>query len=74
MPKRSGADFRTVHRRLPDEVFLLPEGQTDRPPPTDIVKKKIWRGIMHVPDDVAITTFGHQGTELAALYELWVIG
>lgn len=71
MSKASGADFRTIRRRLPDEVFLLPEGQTRRPLPRDIIKKKIWRGIMHLPDDVAITTSGHQGAELATLYELW---
>jgi hypothetical protein len=54
---------------LPDEVFLLVNGP--RPGPTDLVAEDVWQGIMHLPDDVAITTSNHHGTQLAALYSLW---
>jgi hypothetical protein len=54
---------------LPDEIFLLPGGK--RPSPTDLVSEEVWHGIMHLPDDVAITTSSHHGTQLDALYTLW---
>lgn len=67
MPKRT--DFRTIRTLLPDEVFLLANGP--RPGPTDLVAEDIWNGIMHLPDDVAITTSSHHGSQLATLYSLW---
>jgi hypothetical protein len=54
---------------MPDEVFLLVNGP--RRGPTDLVAEDVWNGIMHLPDDVAITTSNHHGAQLAALYLLW---
>lgn len=70
MPKRAPyTDFRTIRALLPDEVFLLVNGP--RPGPADLVTEDVWHGIMHLPDDVAITTSNHHGSQLAALYLLW---
>ena len=69
--KRRRIDFRERRRRLPASVFLLPEGKKRRPRPSDLVSRKVWDGIMHLPDDVALTTSGHHGIELALLYTLW---
>src|ERR1700704_666312 len=70
MSKRGpSTDFRTVRALMPDEVFLLTNGP--RPGPTDLVAERVWDGIMHLPDDVAITTSNHHGSQLAALYSLW---
>lgn len=70
MPKREPRkDFRSSRTLLPDAVFALVErksrGATDR------VRKRVWRGIMHLPDDVALRTSDHHGTQLRALYRLW---
>jgi hypothetical protein len=54
---------------LPNEVFALVNGK--RPGSTDLVAEDIWNGIMHLPDDVAMTTSNHHGSQLAALYSLW---
>ena len=70
MPKRTHAtDFRTTRALLPDEVFLLANGP--RSGPTDLVARDVWNGIVHLPDDVALTTSNHHGSQLAALYSLW---
>jgi hypothetical protein len=70
MPKRkSKEDFRSSRRLLPDEVFLISGGPYAGP--TDLVTQQVWNGIMHLPDDVAIRTSDHHGTQLAALYTLW---
>ena len=39
--------------------------------PTDLVAEDVWNGIVHLPDDVALTTSNHHGSQLAALYSLW---
>jgi len=62
-------DFRTKRDLLPDEVFALSNGP--RPGPTDLVSEDIWNGITHLPDDVALTTSNHHGSQLATLYTLW---
>jgi hypothetical protein len=62
-------DFRATRTLLPDKAFALVSGR--RPGPTDLVSKDVWHGIMHLPDDVAITTSNHHGSQLAALYTLW---
>jgi len=54
---------------LPDEVFGWVTG--DRSRQTDLVRKRVWRGIMHLPDDVALTTSNHHGKQLRILYTLW---
>src|SRR5205085_3114325 len=47
------------------------KGVKERPGPTDLISEEIWRGIIHLPDDVALTTSNHEGTALRALYILW---
>src|SRR5580692_8012910 len=70
MAKRATfTDFRTTRVLLPDEAFALVGGK--RPGPTDLVSKDVWNGIMHLPDDVALTTSNHHGSQLAALHSLW---
>jgi hypothetical protein len=64
-------DFRTRRVRLAPSVFLLPEGQKRWPRPSDLVSRKVWNGIMHLPDHVALITSEHHGTELGLLYTLW---
>jgi hypothetical protein len=67
--RRLFTDFRATRALLPDEAFALVSGK--RPEPTDLVAEDVWNGIMHLPDDVAITTSSHHGSQLAALYSLW---
>ena len=62
-------DFRAKRSLLPDEVFALSSGP--RPGPTDLIAEDIWNGITHLPDDVALTTSSHHGSQLATLYSLW---
>ena len=70
MAKRTPSrDFRSLRALLPDEVFLLVTGK--RPAPTDLVSEDVWRGLMHLPDHVALTSSNHHGTQLAVLYALW---
>jgi hypothetical protein len=66
MPK---GDFRFTRELLPDEVFLWVDGK--RPAPTDPVSKKVWNHIVHLPDDAALRTSDHHGTDLRALCKLW---
>jgi hypothetical protein len=70
MPKRPHiSDFRASRTLMPDDAFLLSSGP--RPGPTDLVSEEVWNGIMNLPDDVAITTSNHHGSQLAALQSLW---
>ena len=62
-------DFRTTRALLPDEAFAIVSGK--RSGPTDIVAEEVWAGIMHLPDDVAITTSNDHGSQLAVIYSLW---
>lgn len=62
-------DFRSSRKLLPDEVFAYVTGNRSRP--TDLVRKRTWRGIMHLPDDVALTTSNHHGKQLRTLYTFW---
>ena len=62
-------DFRSLRALLPDEVFLLATGKPRGP--TDLVSEDVWHGLMHLPDDVALTTSNHHGRQLAALHALW---
>jgi hypothetical protein len=62
-------DFRSVRALLPDEVFALIDGP--RADPTDPISEDVWNGIMHLPDDVALTTSNHHGQQLGTLYTLW---
>ena len=67
--RRSSKDFRYSRAFLPDDVFALVEGK--RSGPTGLVSEDVWNEIMHLPDDVALTTSNHHGLQLAALQTLW---
>ena len=67
--RKSVKDFRSSRKLLPDEVFMEVTGDRSHAP--DLVRKRVWRGIMHLPDDVALTTSNHHGKHLRALYTLW---
>ena len=49
-------DFRAVRKVLEADDFALSEGP--ELPPSDLIKAKMWSGIMTLPDDVAITDLG----------------
>lgn len=62
------ADFRAVRSVLEPHEFAsggLPS------PPTDLVEKEVWNGIMHLPEDVSITTSSHNGIRLRLMHSLW---
>ena len=67
--RKSVKDFRSSRELLPDEVFAEVTG--DGSQLTDLVRKRVWRGIMHLPDDVALTTSNHHGEQLRTLYTFW---
>jgi len=54
---------------LPHEAFAISEGMDI--PPTDLVSKATWDGIMHLPDDVSLRISAHDGIRLELLYSLW---
>ena len=62
----------TTRTLLPDEAFALVSGPT--PDPTDLVPDDVWSGITHLPDDMAIRTSDHHGSQLATLYSRWGVG
>jgi hypothetical protein len=66
-------DFRTTRTLLPDHVFAVVSNT--RRHPTDLVAEDVWRGIIHLPDDAALMTSSHHGSQLSLLYTLrgdWV--
>jgi len=66
--RKSVKDFRSTRKLLPDEVFAVTE---NRSRPTDLIRKGVWRGIVHLPDHVALTTSNDHGKQLRILYTLW---
>ena len=68
-------------RRLPESDFrgrrwVLTRGDfvhAPKPerPPSDLVSKSTWTGIVTLPDDVAVRTSNHHGSTLAQLEDLW---
>jgi len=54
---------------LEPEDFAIVLGEES--PPSDLVDKDTWYGIMTLPDDVSIRTSNHHGDLLKMLYELW---
>jgi hypothetical protein len=63
------ADFRAVRHKLESHEFAISEGEDVAP--TQLIDKKTWAGITHLPDDVAIRTSDHNGHRLELLYSLW---
>lgn len=71
MPEKlSLDDFRAIRRVLKPSDFAISDGKPD-PPPSDLVSKKAWFGIMDLPDDVAIRTSNRHGKILGEAYWLW---
>lgn len=62
------ADFRAVRSVLEPHEFAS-GGQAA--PPSDLVDREVWNGIMHLPEDVSITTSDHNGIRLRLMYSLW---
>jgi hypothetical protein len=67
--RKSVKDFRSSRELLPDEVFAEVTG--DGSQLTDLVRKRVWYGIMRLPDDVALTTSNHHGKQLRTLSRFW---
>jgi hypothetical protein len=63
------ADFRAVRHKLESHEFAISEGEDVAS--TQLINKKTWAGITHLPDDVAIRTSDHNGHRLELLYSLW---
>jgi len=63
------SDFRAVRSKLEPHEFAVSEGQDI--PPSDLVDKGVWHGIMHLPEDVSIRVSDHNGIRLKLLYGLW---
>lgn len=67
-------DFRAVRWVLEPADFAA-GGDQPEPPPSDLVERPTWDALVGLPDDVAIRTSNHHGTELkllGGLYEAWV--
>ena len=63
-------DFRTTRSKLPPEAFPLGAEEPDSPP-QDLIKKKTWKSIISLPDDVSLRTSENHGTELRVMHALW---
>ena len=63
------AEFRAVRHKTESQEFAFSEG--DDVAPTQLIDKKTWARITHLPDDVAIRTSDHNGHRLELLYSLW---
>jgi hypothetical protein len=64
------SDFRAVRIVLEPDDFALGGDESD-PLPSDLISKKIWFGIMDLPDDVVIRTSDHNGKALGEAHWLW---
>jgi hypothetical protein len=62
------SDFRAVRQVLEEHEYLT--GGEDIPP-SNLIERDTWDGIMHLPDDVAIKISNHNGSRLQLLYSLW---
>lgn len=68
--KLSLSDFRAVRVVLEPNDFALSSDEPD-PPPSDLISKETWHGIVDLPDDVAIRTSNRWGKFLGEVYWLW---
>lgn len=70
MPKKLLlADFRAVRSKLEPHDFAIGDGLDV--PPSDLIDKDVWDGIMHLPEDVSIRISDHNGTRLRLMHGLW---
>jgi len=68
--KLNSEDFRSSRMILDPDDFALGDEEPD-PPPSDLIAREVWEGIMTLPGDLAIHTTSQQGTRIAVLHELW---
>ena len=61
-------DFRAVRVILEEHEYATGGEEI---PPTDLIERDIWHGMMDLPDDVAIRITNHHGTKFRLLYGLW---
>ena len=67
-------DFRRERALFSPELFADPDTGGDLPP-TDLVSKKAWTGLIDLPTDVLLRTTSHEGSSVDALHQLtsmWV--
>jgi hypothetical protein len=64
-------DFRAIRIVLEEEDFALVEGPEG--PPTDLIDREVWNGIVTLPNDVAIRTSNHYGQVLRVLDQHWSV-
>lgn len=69
MKKLPLTDFRAVRGKLEPHEFMISEGQDA--PPSDLVDREVWGGILHLPEDVSIRVSDHNGIRLRLMYQLW---
>jgi hypothetical protein len=63
-------DFRALRMVLEPNDFALGGDEPD-PPPSDLISKKTWFGIMNLPDDVAVRTTDRNGKAIGEAHWLW---
>jgi hypothetical protein len=62
-------DFRAVRSKLEPHEFAISEGQDV--PPSDLIDRDTWHGLMNLPEDVSIRISDHNGVRLRLMYGLW---
>lgn len=71
--KLPDTDFRARRETLEPKDFAI--APASEPEPTDLVDEETWKSIVQLPDDVAIYTSNHHGTELTQIDKMctdWV--
>jgi hypothetical protein len=64
-------DFRTKRVYLAPHVFFWGDEEvTEYPPPTDLVPRKVWEGLMDLPTDVALRSTSWHGSAVSRLHQL----
>jgi hypothetical protein len=62
-------DFRRTRAMLAPHVFAL-GGDSQDPPPSDLVDKEVWGHLVHLTDDVLLRTTSCQGTTTRMIHEI----
>jgi hypothetical protein len=64
------SDFRRVRSYLAPHLFADGGEGTSYPPPSDLIPKEKWTGLMDLPTDVALRTSSYDGSVIARLADL----
>lgn len=62
------SDFRAQRHMLEKHEYAMGGEEVA---PTDLIEKRVWDGITHLPDDIAMRISSHHGSQLRLLYQLW---